>query len=160
MQLAPMKSYDKFIESCKSDKTKREYTAALERFMKRYEINDYGDMLHLSVIKLEEMLIDYTLFMKKGDLSRGYLAQQMSGIKRFFFMNRVVLNWDLIIQYRGEFKRKQKDEAYDHDQIGKILEICDIRTRAIILMFASTGIRIGALPELKLKSLKKIGDLY
>lgn len=79
--------------------------------MEHYEIANYSDILKLSVKEAEEMLIDYTLFMKKNDVSRGYLLQQMSGIKRFFFMNGVVLNWNLIIQYRGEFKRKQKDEA-------------------------------------------------
>jgi integrase len=157
MQLRP---YDKFIASCKSEKTKGEYTAALRRFMEQYDIVKHSDILKLSVREVEEMLIDYTLFMKKGNLSRGYLVQQISGIKRFFFMNNVVLNWDLITQYRGEFKRKQKDEAYSHEQIEKILEICDIRNRVVVLIFASTGIRIGALPELKLKSLCKIGNLY
>lgn len=160
MQLAQMNPYNKFIESCRSEVTKREYTAALRRFMEHYEIANYSDILKLSVKEAEEMLIDYTLFMKKNDVSRGYLLQQMSGIKRFFFMNGVVLNWNLIIQYRGEFKRKQKDEAYSHEQIEKILQICDIRSRVVVLLFSSTGIRIGALPELKLKSLKKIGDLY
>ena len=75
-------------------------------------------------------------------------------------MNDLVLNWNKIIEYKGEFKRRQKDEAYSREQIETILQICDIRSRAVVLIFASTGIRIGALPELKLKSLMKIRDLY
>jgi integrase len=160
MQLAVMSLYDKFIHSCKSEVTKKEYTAALKRFMSHYEIKGYEDILKLSVKEAEEMLIDYVLFMKKGDLSRGYVTQQIAAVKRFLFMNDVVLNWNKIVEYKGEFKRKQKDEAYSHEQIEKILQICDIRSRAVVLIFASTGIRIGALPELKLKSVNKIGDLY
>ena len=70
------------------------------------------------------------------------------------------LNWDFINQHKGKFKKKQKLEAYIHEQIQELLKICDIRTRVIVLIFASTGIRIGALPELKYKHLAKIGGLY
>ena len=124
------------------------------------KLRTYEDILKLSVKEAEEMIIDYVLHMKKGDLSRGYVTQQIAAVKRFLFMNDVVLNWNKIVEYKGEFKRKQKDEAYSHEQIERILQICDIRSRAVVLIFASTGIRIGALPELKLKSLQKIGDLY
>ena len=40
MQIAVMSPYDKFIHSCKSEVTKKEYTAALKRFMIHYEIKD------------------------------------------------------------------------------------------------------------------------
>ena len=75
--------------------------------------------------------------MKENNYSKYYFTQQMAATKRFLFMNGVVLNWDLINQYKGEFKRKQKDEAYSHRQIAKVLEICDIRTRVIVLVYAS-----------------------
>ena len=74
--------------------------------------------------------------------------------------NRMNLNWDFINQHKGKFKKKQKLEVYIHEQIQELLKICDIRTRVIVLIFASTGIRIGALPELKYKHLAKIGGLY
>ena len=53
------------------------------------------------------------------------------------------MNWDYINQHKGKFKKKQKLEAYKHEHIQKLLEICDHRTRCIVLIFASTGIRIG-----------------
>ena len=70
------------------------------------------------------------------------------------------MNWDFINQHKGKFKKKQKLEAYNHEHIQKLLEICDNRTRCIVLIFASTGIRIGVLPELRKKQLKRIGELY
>jgi integrase len=160
VQIALLSPYDKFIKSCRSEVTKKAYAFILNRFMAHYELSDYEDILSLSVKQLEEMVVDYLLFMRKDNLSKSYVTQQISAIKRFLFMNDVVLNWNKIIEYKGEFKRKQKDEAYTAEQINKILQTCDSRSRVMVLIFASTGIRIGALPELRLRSLKKIGDLY
>ena len=159
MRIEEMNPYDKFIISCKSEATKKEYTAALNRFMSQYEIKEYEDILKLSVKELEGIVIDYTLSLKKRDLSKGYVTQALAAIKRFLFMNDVVLNWNKIMQYKGEFTKKQ-NKGYSHEQIEKLLQICDIRTRAVVLIFCSVGIRAGALPELRIKSLKRFEDSY
>ncbi len=44
-------------------------------------------------------------------------------------------------------------KPYTREQIAKLLEYSDIRTRVIILIMASAGLRVGAL------SLLRIGDL-
>jgi integrase len=41
-----------------------------------------------------------------------------------------------------------------------LLEIADERMRVVILLLASTGIRIGSLPELRLRNLERINDDY
>lgn len=48
----------------------------------------------------------------------------------------------------------RKDRAYTHEEIHTLLDIADERFRTIILILASTGIRIGALSLLKLKHLQ------
>ena len=158
-QIAQLSPYEKFIKSCKSKVTKKGYAFILTKFMAHYELSYPEDIIKLSVKQLEEMLIDYLLFMKEDNLSKSYVTQQIAAIKRFLFMNDIVLNWKKIVEYMGEFKRKQKDEAYTAEQIQKVLETCDLRSRVMVLLFASTGIRLGALPEIKLKSLNKIEEL-
>jgi integrase len=57
----------------------------------------------------------------------------------------------------GEKKRGLRSEqghAYTREQIADILTVCDERTKAIILLLTSTGMRIGAIPALKIKHLK------
>ena len=49
-----------------------------------------------------------------------------------------------------------KDRLYSIDEISKILEKADIRSRVIILLLASTGIRLGSIPGLKVGDLKDI----
>jgi integrase len=58
----------------------------------------------------------------------------------------------------GESRRKNTDRAYTHQEIKKILDVADLRMKSIVLLMASTGMRIGAIPDLKLKQLQEIND--
>ena len=51
-----------------------------------------------------------------------------------------------------------KDKAYTTEQIQEALQNADQRMRCIILLLASTGCRIGALPSLTLGNLTKLQD--
>ena len=53
-----------------------------------------------------------------------------------------------------ENKRVKKDRGYTHEEISKLLEIADERSRVVILLLASTGMRIGAIPSLQIKHLQ------
>jgi integrase len=75
----------------------------------------------------------------------------------FYTMNDVTLNRKKIARFMGEKKRGLRSEqghAYTREQIAEILTVCDERTKAIILLLTSTGMRIGAIPALKFKHLK------
>jgi integrase len=71
-------------------------------------------------------------------------------------MNDVVLNRKKIGRYIPEYVKTQKDRAYTIQEIAQLLEFCDLRNRAIVLLFASTGMRIGAVPLLRLDNIIKI----
>ena len=60
--------------------------------------------------------------------------------------------------YVGDYIRTNKDRAYTIEEIRHLLEFCDERAKALVLLLASTGIRIGAIPDLQLKHLKKIPE--
>jgi integrase len=53
-----------------------------------------------------------------------------------------------------EHKQVRKDRGYTHSEISKLLEVSELRMRAIILLLASSGIRVGSLPSLKLRNLE------
>jgi integrase len=61
---------------------------------------------------------------------------------------------------RGQKKKKKSnDRPYTHEEISKMLDKADQRERVVILLMASSGIRIGALPRLKTRNLEKV-DKY
>lgn len=53
-----------------------------------------------------------------------------------------------------EQRRARKDRGYSYEEISKLLEVAELRTREVVLLLASSGMRIGAVPSLKLKNLQ------
>lgn len=75
-------------------------------------------------------------------------------------MNDVVLDTNKIHQYLPEFRKSKKDRAYRYEEIHRLLDVADERMRAIIFLLASTGMRIGAIPGLRLRNLEKVESDY
>jgi hypothetical protein len=59
--------------------------------------------------------------------------------------------WKKIYAYQSEFCKVVEDDAYTHGQINRMVDVADLRDKAIVLLMASTGMRIGAVPKLRLK---------
>ena len=47
-----------------------------------------------------------------------------------------------------------------HEEIKKILDFVDQRIKTVILILASTGMRIGALRTVRVGDLEKVNDIY
>ena len=94
------------------------------------------------------------------------IHHEVAAILHFFEWNDVRLNTKKINrsipQDEGE-QRARQDRHYTHAQIQQILTKCDERATVIILLMASTGMRIGALPGLRicdLSTMPQRKDLY
>jgi integrase len=149
--------YQNFIQSLKSDYTKRDYKKALFRYLAHYNTT-LERMLSLQIDEVEERLIDYILFLKKDDLSTSFINLNFCALKHFYFMNNVRINKEKIGKFLGESKKKNVDRSYTHAEIKSILDIADLRFKVVISVLASTG--IGPLPFLRLSHLVKKGDVY
>jgi integrase len=73
-------------------------------------------------------------------------------------MNDILLNSKKIGRYMGERQRAHVDRAYTTYEIFKIIAAADIRMRVVISLMASSGMRIGAIPSLKIRHLRYIND--
>jgi integrase len=152
-------AYDNFVNTIKSEVTLECYNNAIKRFMLYLNITDVNNLLILSKdpLEIQQKIINYILYLKKDKgLSAVSIAQYIACIIHFYAMNDVTLNRKKIGRYIPEHIRKQKDRAYTIQEISRLLEFCDLRNRAIVLLFASTGMRIGAVPALRLEHLTKI----
>jgi hypothetical protein len=98
--------------------------------------------------------------LRDSGLAPNSITVRLNSIFHFYAMNDVVLNKKKINMFKGEFSRKVIDRAYNHQEISKILQVSDLRMKVIILLMASTGMRIGALHSLKMRNLKKINGIY
>ena len=74
-------------------------------------------------------------------------------------MNDVVLNTKKIKRFLpADEGHYNQDRPYSTDEIQQILSRCDIRSRVIVLLMVSTGMRVGALPGLRLSDIKKFDE--
>lgn len=90
----------------------------------------------------------------------------MAAITHFYSMNDIVVNCTKISKFISIDQRKKtkSNQGYTTEQIQQLLDVCDERTRAIILLYASSGIRLAALPSLRYGDLKPVkiegGSIY
>ena len=84
-------------------------------------------------------------------------------IKYFYDSNEVdlgALKWKWLKKFMGEATPINNDRAYTKEEINKLLGFCDIKLKAVVLLLASTGMRIGALSTMLKSHLIEKGDCY
>ncbi|HEY9387519.1 MAG TPA: hypothetical protein VIP70_10800 [Nitrososphaeraceae archaeon] len=65
-------------------------------------------------------------------------------------MNDVVLNWKKLKKFVGKANGKRTlDRPYTHKENKQLLDRADPRMRVVILLMVSGGLRIGAIPDLR-----------
>ena len=155
-------AYNNFVDTIKSDQTREQYKRCLVRFMRFLNITDIDNLMALAVTgqdsrALQQKIIDYVGFLKRErKLGANAINLYLSPIMHFYAMNDITLNRKKIGRYVPENIRKHTDRTYTREEITRLLEFCDLRDRSIVLLFASTGIRIGGIPDLRLEHLTKI----
>jgi len=108
--------------------------------------------------RIEDNVIQFVISLKKQGKGFSAIHNYVSAIAKFYRTKRVYLNTKHINEYLPEFKKSKKDRPYTHEEIHKLLDVADMRMRAIILLLASTGMRIGAIPGLRLRNIEKVSQ--
>ena len=139
--------HSNFINSIRSEETKIKY---------KYCLNDFVNFIgtdNLLDIAIEQSVIDYIANMRDRQLSSKTIDVRLSAIYHFYAMNDVTLNKVKIGKFKPEQTRTKKDRAYSHEEIGKMLQNSELRMKICILLMASSGLRLGALPDLRLRNI-------
>jgi integrase len=133
-------------------------------FLKMRRGEDYDKLLAPDIPMIQSQIIDFIIYCKDTkQLSPSSIRGNVAAIKLFYEINDIDLKWRKINRFQGEFYRVVEDRSYTHEEIKKMVDVADLRDKAIILLMASTGMRLGAVPPLKMKDLTEInhyGGLY
>jgi integrase len=74
-------------------------------------------------------------------------------------MNDVTgLNWTKIHSFIGGNEKHTEDRPYTHSEIQRLIQKTTPRNRAIILLMSSAGLRVGAIPLLRMRDLEPIDN--
>ena len=160
MQLLESASWSNFRDSLNSDLTRKNYEYCLNRFLLYCDL-DLESLLKLEPQNITNLIIKY---ISKLRLSFQYKNEILCAIKHACEMNDVLLNWRKIKKFirheRTDNSINGKDRSYSHLEIQQILQYADERSKMAILLLSSTGMRIGALPSIKISDLERIDKVY
>lgn len=152
------KAYFNFINSLKSEFTKQHYRLALIRFLRHYNL-DINTLVKTEPKDIETLLIDYIVLLKGQKKSRSSINVITSAVTHFCVMNDINIMTKKICKFKGEDETKHdNDRGYSHEEIQLLVNVSPLRLKMVFLVMASTGIRVGALPGLRLRHLKKVDD--
>lgn len=147
-------AYINFIDTIHTDHTKIKYTQHIQEFLRFREYTDPTKLLKGNNQLLESYIVQYIKAEKERNVSYSTLNSKFSAIKKFYIENDIEnLRWHKIRKILGRKIKKNRDRIYTHQEIQKLLEYADHRMRLIILLLASTGMRISALTSLQLHDL-------
>jgi integrase len=152
-------SYRNFIEAVHSPFTRYSYRNSLSLYMQYKKVDSCDLLLQEDPRLAQQRLIDYIIYMREElKISAATINTRIAPIKKFYDTNDIELKWKRIKSYVGRSKSKnnRKDRPYTHYEIAKMLEKADQRGRVAILLMASAGIRVGALPSLKIRDLQRV----
>ena len=142
-----------FNQSIKSSETKRLYNYALKDFQKFHDGIKLSDILLKDSKDIQIMVEDY-IFHNKEKKHPKTIMCYLNGIKHFFVMNDVLLNWNKLNKFLPERPKPAGQKAYSTEDVREILELSVNRKfHAIVHILASSGMRLGSLPDLQVKHL-------
>jgi integrase len=154
-------AYDNFINAIQTKATKRLYTIAVRKFMEFQKVENPNDLLPTNNVTgaslVQSRVMEWIKHLKEVEkLGPSSCKSYVPAILLFYDMNDVTLNKRKISKTLPHDRKINNDRPYTREEIAKLLNFCGPRERALILLLASTGMRIGAVPELQLQHLHKI----
>lgn len=127
--------------------------------MKFHHIENYSSLLAANDI--EDKIKDYIISTVDRQLSTSFIKIFLASIKNFFEMNDIEnIRWRKLKRFMGEETPVHEDRCYTYEEIQTLINVADMKLKAVILLMASSGMRVGALSVTRFGHLKRIGDLY
>lgn len=143
-------------EGHRSKQTADKYRINFNHFLNFIRIHDLDVFLDLGKEAIQELVIKYVLSMRDSAekrYSRSTVNNRVSAILYFLDNNDIELNKRKVRRYYPSDESVNDDRPYSTEEIVKILSVCDLRSKAMILLMVSAGVRIGSLSSIQ------IGDL-
>jgi 3-oxoacyl-ACP reductase-like protein len=111
--------------------------------------------------ELEDLIVRYIKQCGARGVATGSIQLKLSAIRKFFVENRQEnqLNWSWLKSRIPKGNGKVKDRDYTKEELQKMWEQSDVRKKAVLALFM-TGVRKGAISDLRVGSLAKIMEYH
>lgn len=145
-----------FVSSIKSEETKKMYLYQLSRFVKYYKLRDMDSILTIEPKQLQIMIEDYVMYLGRR-ISGNSFSVPINALCSLIELNDITLNWKKIKKLIPSRVKLTGEEAWTTENIRLMLAATkELRNKALIHFLASTGVRIGAITNMKLRHLTEM----
>lgn len=148
------RSFILFSNTIHEKTTLDKYVWGLDGFMQFYKLKDYDSLARMEIKMLQVMIEDFIMSKKSENLSRSGIKNYLNPLEVFCDTNDTMINWKKINRLLLKQGKKSGAKPYTTLQVAKIIENeSRLRNKALIHCMASSGIRVGGFPELKLRDI-------
>jgi integrase len=148
----------KFLSTIHNDATRQNSLWGLSLYFRDAKATKVDDLFG-SVEKIEG-LIEHWIESQKNQrppVVGTTIGIRVNIVKQFYEMNRIALAWKLISKQVPKSKAK-KSVAWERSDLQMMLKVAKVREQAIIPLYASCGMRRGALPALNVEDFIPIDE--
>lgn len=136
-----------FLKGFHSEVTKESYAKKLSQFLQWSGMTPDGllEAAREDPRSIQRMIIDY-VEERRNTVSGSTINQVVVSLKHFFEMNDAEedISWKKISKVMPKVRKTGSDRAPTIQEIRQMMWAADTRTKCIILVCASSGIRVGA----------------
>ena len=135
-----------FISSLRSNHTKIKYDDCLQKYLRlpiHKSLESMDQVLGKNPKVIESEITQQLIEMKTASSSYSTLSVHLAALYHFFSINDVIINSKKLSKFLGEQENKYGYRSYTLAEILSLHSLCDERGKAIVLLLASTGMRVG-----------------
>jgi len=154
--MALERQVDLFSDSLSSERTREQYKFHLQKYLSFVGSN--GNTSTNNPSEITSNIIRYLVKLKDENLSFSHRNTSICAIRHYYEMHDIVLNWKKIRRFLGEKTAANNLRGYTRQEIYRLINVADPRYRAIILVYASTGMRREALVQIKLSDMEYLEE--
>jgi site-specific recombinase XerC len=158
--ISDINAYQTYIDALDNPYTRKNYEIHFSEFRKALKASQScNELLEMDGREIEDKLVEHIKRMAKAGASTASIRLMLSAVRKFFVENRQEnrVNWSWLKSRIPRSNGKVKDRDYTKEELVKMWEQSDIRKHAILALLM-TGIRKGAIPDLRIGSIAKITE--
>ena len=146
-----------FLRGFRAEATKTLYSKKLAQFLEACGMtaDELLEAAKQDPRRVQQLVMD-DIERRKDKVSGSTINQTVSTLKHFFMMNDAedAISWKKITKTMPRARKVGSDRAPTIQEIRQMIDAADTRTRCIILVCATSGIRVGAFDEMSWRDIK------
>ena len=140
-KLKKLRTLAEYLSVLRSPKTVQSYREGI-----RYVTGGDPDGFLQSALRdkqaAEDRLIEF-IVKERGRVQPATIVNPVIALRSFTQYNEVSFNWERVTRALPAAKKVADDRAPEIGEVRRLMEVCDIRIKAVVLMLFSSGLRVG-----------------